>query len=113
MPLTVVQNQTPQSDDVWGRQRIRVARVTFDNSYAAGGESFKPADVGLSSFTFVDPQVDASVAAHAGRVIVYDYVNQKLRAFEEEGVAAGGPLVETAAAADLSTMVLRVLCVGN
>lgn len=113
MALTIVPNQTTQSSDVWGRQVVRVARVTFDSSYATGGESLTPASVGMSSFTFVDPQVDASVAAHAGRIIQFDYTANKLLVFVEEAVAAGGPLLEAAAATDLSTLVVRVLCVGH
>jgi hypothetical protein len=112
MALTVAQT-TPQSADVWGRQRVRVVTVTFDASYPTGGESFTPANVGLSAFSVVIPSINAGVAAHAGRVVQFDYTNNKLMVFVEEAVAAGGPLLEVADTTDLSTLVLRVLCIGS
>lgn len=113
MALTITTASPQSSNDVWGRQRVATARVTFDSSYATGGESLTPANVGLSSFTYVAIEVDASVAAHRGRIVQFDYTANKMLVLEEEAVAAGGPLLETANATDLSTMVVRVLCVGH
>ena len=110
MALTIA-NTTPQSGDVWGRQKTRIVTVTFDSSYDTGGESLTPASVGLSTFTFVDPQPDAN--ALPGYILIFNYTTNKIMVFVEEAVAAGGPLLEASAATNLSTLVARVLCVGH
>lgn len=110
MALTIA-NTTPQSGDVWGRQKTRIVTVTFDSSYDTGGESLTPADVGLSSFTIVDPCVDA--ADLPGYIVHFNYTTNKLMVFVEEAVAAGGPLLEVAAATNLATLKVRVLVVGH
>lgn len=109
MALTV-QNVNARADDTFGRHRVKIVKVTFDNSYASGGESFTPADVGMAAFDLVLVSVDAN--ALGGYVVQYDYTAQKLRVFEEEAAAAGGPLLEEGAV-DLSTLVVRVLCIGE
>lgn len=84
--------------------------VTFDSSYPTGGESFSPADVGLSSFYLVAVFPDAN--ALPGHVVQYNYTSGKLMVFVEEAVAAGGPLLEIANTSNLGTLVVRVLCLG-
>jgi len=114
MPLTVI-NTSPQSEDVWGRLRVRVATLTFDSSYDAGGESFVPSDVGLASFLAVVPLPDSN--ALGGNVVLYDYTARKLRVYRQRDPAAAGgadiPLTEVTAAVNLSTLVVRVLAIGN
>ncbi len=60
--------------------RMRTAKVTFDSSYAEGGESLTPVMVGLDEIYAVlaPPQ--------AGYNFEYDYTNQKLKAI----LASGG-----------------------
>lgn len=108
MALTVTHRS--RSEDVSGRHRTRHVEVTFDNSYATGGLSFTPANVGLSEFDVVLISPHAGVG---GYTIQYDYTTNKLLVFVEEAVAAGGPLLEVANATDLSTLKARILCVGN
>lgn len=110
MALTI-SNVDSRSDDVWGRHKVRIVSVTFDSSYATGGESLTPNNVGLAQFDIVIPSVDAN--AEGGHVVQYDYTAQTLMVFVEESTAAGGPLLEAASATDLDGLVVRVLCVGN
>jgi hypothetical protein len=113
MALTIA-STSAQSGDVWGRQKTRIVTVTFDSSYATGGESFTPALVGLTEFTLVVPVPDAAVLP--GYVIQYDYTNKKLIVFGVEQDADGADtdrLDEEDSAVDLSTLVIRVLCVGH
>jgi hypothetical protein len=96
-----------------GNVRGRLVTVTFDASYAAGGESFTPADVGLSEFYCVIPSVDAN--ANLPYVVQYDYTAQKLQVFgveQDADASTTEPLDEENAAADLSSLVVRVFCLG-
>lgn len=91
---------------VMGSLKYSVLDVTFDASYPTGGESLTHAQLG------VEPVLVNAVHTAGGRELRYDYSNQTLMAFEEEAVAAGGPLVQTAAATDLSTVEARVFALG-
>lgn len=69
-------SEVTNSRAVWGdRQRV-LFDVTFDSSYAAGGESATPADFGFQTIDSVR-QVDTTVT---GRVR-YDSTNEKLQYF--------------------------------
>ena len=115
MALTV-EATTPQSGlDVWGRQKVVISTVTFDDAYDTGGESFTPAMVGLSEFTFVSASCDAANLAGA-YVIQYDYTNQTLAVYgveQDADAATTETLDEEDSLADLSGMTVRVLCVGH
>lgn len=91
-----------------GGSRIEtVVVIAFDNSYPTGGEPLTKAELGLSS---VDSVVIPSVG---GYVFNYDYINEKVLVYVEEGVAAGGPLLEVANATDLSALTgVRVIARG-
>lgn len=97
-----------------GNAKAAVVNVTFDASYATGGESLVPSDVGLAEFYAVIPLPDAN--AEPGRVVQYDYTAEALVVFEQTDPAdVGGanvPLVEVAATTDLSSLVVRVLAIG-
>jgi hypothetical protein len=113
MALTI-EATTPQSGDVWGRQKVRIVNATFDASYDEGGESFVPADVGLAEFTFVSVSVDA--ATSPGLVAQYDYTAQAILVFGVEQDADGSTtehLDEEDDTEDLDGLVIRVLCVGH
>lgn len=110
MALTLAKTNKQVGDEVFGRTRVRIREVTFDSSYPTGGESFTPADVGLSEFLAVLVSVDS--AAAGGHVVQYDYTNKKLMAFVEEAVAAGGALVEVANTTNLSNLKVRVVAIG-
>lgn len=112
MALTIAQTK-PISQDVWGRQRSTIVNVTFDSSYATGGESFTPANVGLSEFHFVSVSPDAN--ALPGYVVQYNYTAQKLVVLgveQDADASTTDQLDEEDSAVDLSTLVVRVLCVG-
>lgn len=114
MARTVV-NASPRSEDVWGRHRIRVAKVTWTSTYVAGGESLVPADVGLSSIEYVAPQADAATAA-AGWVPEYNYTTQKLLLKGQvptDATTTTVNLKEADAAEAVTNAVVRVLVVGN
>lgn len=61
-----------------GNRRAIVADADFDNSYAAGGESLTPQDLGFTK------RIEALIAtASGGYEFEYDYTNKKLKALVE------------------------------
>jgi len=100
LTLTNPSSQTPH--EVWGRNRVVTKAVTFDNSYATGGESLLPRDLGLAEIHAV---YVSEVAGGTPTVVQYDYVNRKL-------VALRGALVEVANGVDLSALVVRITVIG-
>src|SRR5256885_9325763 len=69
-------------DTVWGNRRVRTRTVTFDSSYATGGEPLKPSDFNLKQIDEVivtgpARKNDGSNAAIAS----YDQPNQTLMAY--------------------------------
>jgi cytochrome oxidase Cu insertion factor (SCO1/SenC/PrrC family) len=113
MALTIA-NTTPQSGDVWGRQKVRIVTVTFDSDYDTPGESFTPAMVGLSSFTYVGVSPDADVLP--GYVVQFDYTDNLLRVYgveQDADAATTDQLDEEDDNTNLSTLVVRILCIGH
>ncbi len=102
MPTAVVRQRS-----IHGNNRVVFADVTLDASYATGGMTLNPRDVGLSSrFDFVQ------CAPSGGYVFEFDHTNNKIKVFVEEAVAAGGPLLELANASNISTVITRVRAEG-
>ena len=97
MALTI----TPVRSFVVGDRRMVIADVTFDSSYATGGEALVASDLGLKL------GLDSIHAASTtrGHTCPYDYVNGKLMAF------SGG--TEVSAATDLSRVTTRVTAIGR
>jgi len=85
--------------------RIRVADVTFDDSYPSGGYSLSASDFGLNGIICVQPlgQLD-------GYVCMWDRANSKLKIFQSAGSAA--PLAELSNGADLSNKKVTVKVEG-
>jgi len=86
--------------------------VTFDSSYATGGEALVATDIGLSAnIEFIN------CAPASGYLFEYDYTNGKLKAFNSTKggtiPAGGAPGVEVATTTDLSAVVLRFIAFGN
>lgn len=118
MALTVAE-QTAAGRPVWfvGQPRgfsgnqpfvMKVVQVTFDSSYAAGGESLTATDVGFASIVAV------FAGSASGYVFSYDTANQKLLAYRGDwDNAADAPLAEVANAVDLSAVTVRALIVGT
>jgi hypothetical protein len=91
-----------------GNARMNVCTVTFDSSYATGGEAVTPEQMGLTV-------VDMVIATNSGGyAFEYDYANEKLKVFvgNNDG-AADGPLVEAAAESDFDEVVARLIAIGR
>lgn len=70
-----------------GNRRAVVLNVTFDSSYATGGEDLTPASLGMK-------KVDSCTATPQGGLIFeYDYTNKKLQAFFPTGGSADAATV--------------------
>ena len=94
-----------------GTQRVRKGTVTFDSSYATGGETFTPADLGLAFLTDLQVEVDAT----AGYVPVWNRSTTapKLMAFYgDNNNAADGPLIEVPNATNIATAAARFTAYG-
>lgn len=90
------------SRTIFGNKRIVVTEITFDSSYATGGEALTPANLGLASIDALIPSGVAAAAAGAAAVAVkFDRTNNKLQAFRVGAIAASGD-PETLAAASLA-----------
>jgi hypothetical protein len=96
--------------DVIGSKRCNRGIITFDSSYAAGGEDLTPAVLGLSvidhiAFVPVPLQVSSN---HVALTHTYDYTNKKILAYEQgmrtgsttAGAMSNGAYAEDVAAAE-------------
>lgn len=97
MALTIV----PVRTFVLGDHRCVIADVTFDNSYATGGESLTQTDLGLTRSLMSL----AAGAATTGHACPYDYTNAKLMAFNGT--------TQIANTTDLSTVTTRIVAIGK
>lgn len=107
-----IANIDSQSEDVFGRHVVRIVEVTFDDSYPAGGESFTPASVGMSSFSVVLVSNDVS----APYQVTYDYADELLvvNGVEQDADAATtDPFDEADDTADLTDVIVRIVCIGH
>lgn len=86
---------------VFGNKKVVTADVTFDSSYVTAGEPVAPASLGLASILF------AHVGSKGANLLQYDATNKKLLAY----VSSTG--VEVANAVDLSTVVARIMFIGQ
>lgn len=113
MALTIA-NVDARAEDVFGRHKVRIVTVTFDSSYPTGGESFTPANVGLAQIDYVGISPDAAVLP--GYVVQYDYTDEVLIVFgveQDADAATTDQLDEEDDTTDLSTLVVRLLVIGN
>jgi hypothetical protein len=98
---------------VEGNKRVRVYDVTFDSSYATGGESLLASDVGLKKVINVPDALAKNSTGTSGVPVVYDYANSKLQAYRYDGSSAGKAFLEEVAnAVDLSTFTVRLTFIG-
>lgn len=115
MALTLVNRTdelTPRVENVDGGSDaahmliFKTFDITFDSSYATGGEALTATDVGLGTILFV------YAPAAGGRVFEYDYANAKLLAFQDAATAL--PLAQVPNTTNLATTTSqRVLIVGT
>jgi|SRR5262245_28634247 len=71
MALTISNKVALSMGNAWGVG----FQIAFDSSYASGGESLLPADIGLSTILFTN------FAPRSGFSFEYDYTNQVLKVF--------------------------------
>lgn len=100
-----------RSEDVWGSAKVRLVDVTFDASYAAGGETITPASVALAEI------IGASVIGNpSGYAIAYNQVTGKLVVRGQEPTDLGTGVLELdeeTAATNLSGLTVRLLVIGR
>jgi hypothetical protein len=112
MALTIT--KVTNGDYVIGNKKVRTRDITFDASYATGGLSLTPSNVGLRNI--VAMSTDAGAKNSAGTSVVpvrYDYTNNKLQAYRYDGASAGKAFLEEVAnAVDLSSFTVRAVFTG-
>lgn len=102
-----------RGDDIWGRRRVHLFRVTFDASYPTGGEVLSLAAAGVADASNASYFFSQRAPITGAYQFIYDRTNDKLLVFVEEAVAAGGPLVEAGNTTDLSALVVDILVVED
>ena len=95
-------------NDCTGEKRFVYATITFDTSYADGGEELVPGDVGMDHFDMV------IVTQKSGYTFEYDYTNEKLLAYwyDYDGGADAVAIVVTATT-NMSTVAARGMFIGH
>lgn len=127
--------------DVAGNVRMHSGLITFDSSYATGGEDLTPEMLGLHTIS------DISVKAANGWIFEYDFSARKLKAFSQGAVTGAtavsgttgalmltdagvegtarlqssaisstykwGPLLEVSSTTNLSTVAARFIAIGT
>jgi hypothetical protein len=91
-----------------GTARSVIADVTWSNSYASGGDTFTPAQFGLSTVNHIDAG-GAAGASNTAFVVGVDIPNGKLKL--HGGAASGVGLAEPSG--NQTTTVARVLAIGD
>ena len=89
-----------------GNNKYVIKTVTFDSSYATGGEALTAVTLGLESVHIVLLSIENS-----GYVAQYDYTNSKVALYEAG--QDGAILDEVANTTDVSAVVVRVLAFGR
>lgn len=100
-----------QSEDVWGRHRVRTVDVTFDASYPTGGETLTPASCALAEIVGV-----TVIGNPGGYTVNYDQVTGNLEVRGQEPTSATAGVIEASeetAATDLSALTVRLLVIGH
>lgn len=106
MALTVSAPSSKRT--TFGRFHAQIGTVTFDSSYATGGETLNAHSFDMSEILFVIP-----VPVAAGYVVVPDSGHTVLQAFYgDNNNASDGALIEVPNATDLSTLVVDVVVIG-
>jgi hypothetical protein len=106
MALTSTRIENGLIEDKWGKAKVMGRRVTFDSAYPTGGEPIAASSFGMRQIHTILFN-DAS-----GYVLGFDRVNQKVKVYVEEAVAAGGPLVEVSDGANLSSLSVDMIAIG-
>lgn len=111
MALTVA-SVTGAKDFVLGNKKAKTRVITFDASYATGGESLTAKDFGFRSLDAVIVHGAARKADGTSALIAnYDYTASTMMAYWSAG--AGAAPTQVTAATDLSTYSVRVTAIGS
>jgi hypothetical protein len=96
-----------QGQTVPGAEVRTVNKVTFDSSYASGGETLTPAQLGLSSVSFIHADIIAGSESSTLRPTNAYYSEGKLHLID----SATGNEVESTK--DMSKVVVQVTAYGS
>ncbi|WP_027085406.1 hypothetical protein [Cohnella panacarvi] len=91
---------------VFGDKKISVADVTFDSSYATGGEELDLKLLGLNSVLFLQSQ------PKDGYQVEWDGTNKKLLV-RATGSANKAAFTQLDSATDIATLVIRIMAYGS
>jgi hypothetical protein len=91
-----------------GDRRYVVATVTFDSSYATGGEAITLASLGLTRLDFIQAVTDD------GYVPAWDgsKTAPKIKLFWVDTTTDGAPLAEVASTTDVSAVTVQLIAYG-
>ncbi len=101
-------------DNVIGAKRARTVSIVPDSSYAIGGESFLPADVGyvvIDRVIFLGPAVDPDTVDNAV-IPHYDKANGKIQFFWDNESGSNSSLVEVDDTTSLAAYTAVCLVIG-
>ena len=100
-----------------GNLQYRIVEVTFDSSYATGGESLTADDIGLDKIEFVSiGNVEDASGTDVAFFALYDYSNSKIKVYNGDASNTSTDLtstIEVANAADLSNVSVRIMVYGR
>lgn len=102
--MPTIDRTTRTYHDASNTRLRKFGTYTGPASYATGGDSCTPGDLGLGKVDLVifDPATNGSVII----LLRYDYTNSRVKAFDMAGA-------EIAATTDLSTYTARFEAIGN
>lgn len=103
MPASVSIQYGPE---VPGNRKTTIAQVTFDSSYATGGEAITVSSLGLDRLDYL------LVDAGAGYLARWDGSKTTPKILLYRQTAATGALAEVPSTTDVSTIVVNVLAFG-
>lgn len=90
---------------------VRTVDITLSASYATGGDTLTPASLEM---TTIDAVVLTGSSPTSGLALaVVHGATTKIKAYQDNAVAAAAPLGEVAAATNLSTHTVRAVVYGD
>lgn len=94
--------------EVPGNRKFVTADVTFDSSYATGGEAISVSSLGLTRLDFM------WVSVGAGYVPQWDgsLTEPKIKLYWVDTTTDGAPMAEVASTTDVSSVVVKVFAFG-
>ena len=100
-----------------GDLQYRIVEVTFDSSYATGGESLAASDLGLDKIEFVAiGNVEDTSGTDYAYFALYDYANSKIKVYNGDASNTTTDLsstIEVGDTEDLSNVSVRIMVYGR